>query len=178
MPPSVSGVPQQAFVDENKTRGLLMAAAICPADKVNASRKAMSALLLPRQRRIHFQKESPARQRKILSAVGELPLSVNLYLAPKANSDGRARCLAAIVGDLSTRAERLIIERDTSTLEFDRQVLFQAVRRFGCAATLQYELLAPHLDPMLWIPDAIVWAWAKGGEWRQLIRAEWVLNRV
>jgi hypothetical protein len=22
------------------------------------------------------------------------------------------------------------------------------------------------------------WAWAKGGEWRQLIRADWVLNRV
>ncbi|MEU0089532.1 hypothetical protein [Kribbella sp. NPDC006257] len=52
------------------------------------------------------------------------------------------------------------------------------MRRFGCAATLQYELLAPQLDLMLWVPDAIVWAWAKGGEWRQLIRAEWVLNRV
>jgi hypothetical protein len=30
-------------------------------------------------------------------------------------------------------------------------------------------LLAPHLDPLLWIPDAIAWSWAKGGEWRQLV---------
>ncbi|WP_133980683.1 hypothetical protein [Kribbella voronezhensis] len=82
------------------------------------------------------------------------------------------------MANLSANAERLVIERDESTLEFDRQVLFQAVRSFGCAETLQYELLAPHLDPMLWVPDAVVWAWAKGGEWRQLITAPWVLNRV
>jgi hypothetical protein len=48
-------------------------------------------------------------------------------------------------------------------------VLFAAVRKHGCADTLHYELMAPYLDPMLWVPDAIAGAWAKGGDWRQLV---------
>jgi hypothetical protein len=26
------------------------------------------------------------------------------------------------------------------------------------------------LDALLWVPDAVVWAWAKGGEWREQVR--------
>jgi hypothetical protein len=158
------------FVDENKSRGLLMAAASCPAASVKANRKALTSLLLAGQRRIHFQKESPARQRKILAAVGELNFVVKLYAAPRADVESRHRCLDAIVHDAAPAAERLVVERDESTLDFDRQILYRAVRTYGCVDSLQYELLAPHLDPLLWVPDAVVWAWAKGGEWREQVR--------
>jgi hypothetical protein len=158
------------FVDENKARGLLMAAASCPAASVKTNRKALTSLLLAGQRRIHFQKESPARQRKILAAVSELDFEVTLYAAPRADVESRHRCLAAIVRDAVPATERLVVERDESTLEFDRHVLYRAVRTYGCVDSLQYELLAPHLDPLLWVPDAVVWAWAKRGEWREQVR--------
>jgi hypothetical protein len=158
------------FVDENKSRGLLMAAASCPAPSVKTNRRALTGLLLSGQRRIHFQKESPARQRKILAAISELNFAVRLYAAPRADVQSRHRCLAAIVLDAASSTERLVVERDESTLDFDRQILYRAVRTHGCVESLQYELLAPHLDPLLWVPDAVVWAWAKGGEWRDTVR--------
>jgi hypothetical protein len=156
------------FVDENKARGLLMAAATCPAASVKTNRKALTGLLLAGQRRIHFQKESPARQRKILAAVSELDFEVKLYAALRAHVESRHRCLTAIVRDAAPATERLVVERDESTLDFDRQILYRAVRTYRCVDSLQYALLAPHLDPLLWVPDAVVWAW--GGEWREQVR--------
>jgi hypothetical protein len=75
-------------------------------------------------------------------------------------------------------AERVVVERDETTLDFDRRVLYAAARKHGCAETLQYDLLAPHLDPMLWIPDAVAWAWVKNGEWRPLVEPYSTLNLV
>ncbi|MFD7153425.1 hypothetical protein ACFV9C_02435 [Kribbella sp. NPDC059898] len=162
-------MPSHVFVDENKSRGLLMAAAACVAGDVNAHRRTMRSLLLPRQRRLHFFKESAAHQRKILGVIEGFGLEVKLYATPSDSHAGRERCLNAIVQDAAGTAERLVIERDESRLEFDRRTLYRAVRTYGCVDTLQYELLAPHLDPLLWIPDAVAWSWAKGGEWRQLV---------
>jgi hypothetical protein len=162
-------MPAHVFVDESKARGLLLAAAACVAGDVNTYRPIMAALAMPRQRRIHFTKESAARQRKILGVIADFELSVRLYQAARPDAACREACLSAIVRDASGSAERLVIERDESTLDFDRQTLYAAVRRHQCMETLQYALMAPHLDPMLWIPDAIAGAWAKGGEWRQLV---------
>jgi hypothetical protein len=57
-------------------------------------------------------------------------------------------------------------------------VLFHAAREHGCSDSLQYELLAAHADPLLWIPDAVAWSWVKGGEWRDLVAPYSTLVRV
>lgn len=171
-------MPAHVFVDESKTRGLLVAAAGCEATSVNTYRRAMAQLLLPRQRRIHFTKESTPRQRKILDVLAEFDLTVRLYRADRDNAVGRRACLEAVVADIANTAERLVVERDESTVDFDRQTLFAAARKHGCTDTLQYELLAPRLDPMLWIPDAIAWAWAKGGDWRHSVASYCCLKDV
>ena len=155
-----------------------MAAASFPAAAVNPRRRVLTDLLMPGQRRIHFQKESPPRQRKVLAAITELDVRVNLYAVPRADAGGRRLCLTAIVRDAASIAELLVVERDESTLVSDRQTLYRAVRQFNCSETLQYELLAPHLDPLLWVPDAVVWAWAKGREWRELVREYCTLRSV
>ncbi|HEY3557036.1 MAG TPA: hypothetical protein VGL05_06225 [Kribbella sp.] len=74
-----------------------------------------------------------------------------------------------MVCDIAGSAERMVVERDESTAVVDKQVLFRAARQYDCAESLRYELLAAHSDPMLWIPDAVAWSWAKGGEWRDLV---------
>src|SRR4051812_48644150 len=130
------------FVDENKTRGLLMAAAVLVSGDVARYRKTMAGLALPGQRRIHFQKESPRRQREILDVVGAFNLEVTVYAAPSADAEGRRRCLSAIVEGAAGVAARLVIERDESLMDFDRKVLYDAVRKYDCVDTLQYVLLA------------------------------------
>jgi hypothetical protein len=162
-------MPEHVFVDESKTRGLLLAATACPAAEVNAYRRTMAGLLMPRERRIHFTKESPPRRRKILSVIAEFGIAARLYHAARNDIAARRTCLSALVCDIAGSAERLVVERDESTATADRQVLFHAARRYECSETLHYELLAAHADPLLWIPDAVAWSWMKGGEWRDLV---------
>jgi hypothetical protein len=176
--PTVLPMPSHVFVDESKVRGLLVAAAVCAADEVNSYRRAMAGLSMPRERRIHFTKESPARRRKILSVISGFDLSARLYQVAKNDAAGREACLTAIVRDMADSAERLVVERDESTRDFDRRVLYAAAHRFGCADRLQYELLAPHADPLLWIPDAVAWSWTKGGEWRDQVEKYSTLVRL
>lgn len=155
-----------------------MAATLCPAAEVNEHRRAMAGLLMPRERRIHFTKESSARRRKILAAIAEFGLVARLYQADKNDIAARRTCLAALVHDIAASAERLVIERDESTVTVDKQALFHAARRHECSDSLQYELLAAHADPMLWIPDAVAWSWVKGGEWRDCVAPYSTVIRV
>lgn len=67
---------------------------------------------------------------------------------PERDAASREACLSAIVKEAAGTAERLVIERDESTLGFDGQVLYAAVRRYGRVETLHYELMAPHRDPL------------------------------
>ena len=49
----------------------------------------------------------------------------------------------------------------------DREISYRAVRASGVDGDLMYEQMSPPLEPMLWIPDAVVaYCWAKGGSWR------------
>lgn len=55
------------FVDESKTKGYTMIAALVVPGDVASLRRDVRSLVLPGQRRIHFTKEQPERKRLILS---------------------------------------------------------------------------------------------------------------
>ena len=162
-------MPIHVFVDETKSKGFLMAAARCPAGDVAVNRKALRSLLLPGQERLHFRHESDQRRKKILKLVTDFHLIVDLYCVDRNTHEARRRCLDAIVRDSATSAERLVVERDESTYEHDRRCLREAAHRFGCHETLRWDVLVAKADPLLWIPDAIAWSWARGGAWKQAI---------
>ncbi|GAB92184.1 hypothetical protein [Gordonia rhizosphera] len=108
----------------------------------------------------------------------ELDLSVTIYDASPITDPrrGRRAALEAVVGDLAAvSATRLVIEQDDSLLAADRAVLYTAVRRHG-VPQLVYEHQRPAAEPMLWVSDAVVWCYAKGGEWRR--RVQPVINSV
>ncbi|WP_432944281.1 hypothetical protein ACQPXM_02485 [Kribbella sp. CA-253562] len=156
------------FVDESKSKGLLMAAARCPADDVGVHRKALRGLLLAGQERLHFRHETDARRKRILGAIAEFRLVVDLYHAERDTLAGRQACLEAIVRDSAGTAGRLVVERDESTYQRDRRTLHAACYRYNCPE-LRWDLLAPKLDPLLWVPDAVAWAWTRGGAWRRSV---------
>ncbi len=84
----------------------------------------------------------------------------------------RAACLEAIVADASDiGAHRLVLEQDDSLLRSDQRLLYQQVRKVGCAETLAYEHMRPSAECLLWVPDAVAWCWAKGGDWKRRVRS-------
>ncbi|PZF83083.1 hypothetical protein [Jiangella anatolica] len=158
-----------AYVDESKRRDYIVAAAVIAADGVVGARQAMRGLLVGKQQRIHFKDEKPARKELIIATALDLCTDVRLYVCRTRHS-ARESCLQTMVPDLvDIGVDRLVLERDQSTVQLDKQVLYEATRKVGAALTYHHH--TPHQEPLLWVPDAIAWCWAAGGAWRQRVSA-------
>jgi hypothetical protein len=160
---------EYVFVDENKSRSLLLAAACFHQEDLRAARIALAELLLPGQERLHFKSERDRRRRVILdvllgSGMRGLILGADPTLAPR---DQRSQCLDRLMSEAESRKfSRICIEQDDSVLEFDRQRMFEATRIRNLEAGFSYGWMRPRQEPLLWAADAIAWGWARGGGWR------------
>jgi len=167
-------VSGQVLVDETKHRDYLMVAAVLlPAD-VASVRRAVRGLVLPGQRRVHMTKESAPRRRLIADTIVRSGADAVIFDTGQVNGDElglRRPCLRAVVAHVDDLgADRLVLERDDSVLRWDRQWLVEITRELSCRDTLRYEHARAAEEPLLAVPDAIAWCWAKGGDWRRRIR--------
>lgn len=162
------------FLDESKHRRYIVAVAVVPAAQVSATRKAVQALAMPGQARVHFQTESAARRRVILAALVVRGVRVRIYDAGSrggGEAPARRSCLAAVVEDAAaTGAHMLVLELDDSWLQWDNGQLLELRRAAECVDHLRYEHHRSSAEPLLWIADAVAWCWARGGEWHRLVR--------
>lgn len=159
------------FVDETKSRGLLLtAAAVLPGD-LQTARSEMRSLLRSGQRRLHFAKEQDGRRKKILDVIDELGPEVVLYDGSRhAHHQQRRACLEAMMVDLSANGTRmLVLELDDSVVRHDEQVLYEQKRRLACV-DLRFEHLRAHAEPLLAIPDAVAWCWQRGSHWKTRVQ--------
>ena len=141
------------FVDESKAKGYTMVAALVVPGDVTSLRRDVRSLVLPGQRRIHFTKEQPERKRLILSRLTAFGAQAHVFhCTTKSQVLGRETCLTGIVAHAAEHAHtKIVIERDESIEKSDRQILFREARRHGLGDTLNYELEAPHQEPLLWL---------------------------
>lgn len=157
------------FVDESKAGPyLLVAADVLPAD-VGGARGVVRTLHLPNQSRIHMTAESDSRRRAILRAFEAAGLRATVYRAAgyKRTIDARAACIDALVRPLAVQpTARVTFECDQSQDERDRKQLYRLVRGLGCTERVQYEHRRASAEPLLAVPDAIGWAYARGGDFR------------
>lgn len=160
------------FVDESKTKGYTMVAALVVPRDVEPLRRDVRSLVLSGQLRIHFTKERPERKRLILSRLIAFGARTKVFhCATKHQDHGRQACLAGIVAFAAQQScSKIVIERDESIEKTDRHFLYQEVRKHRLEDKLSYVHESPHNEPLLWIADAIAWSYAKGGEWKK--RAE------
>lgn len=159
------------FVDETKAKGYTMVAAVVVPHDATELRKEMRALVLKGQRRIHFTSESDPRRRLILSRLVELGVRAHIVQSTaNKQADGREECLMQLV-ELAADNDhtRIVLERDQSIEKSDRRILYREVTSRGLRSTLAYEHEAAHVEPLLWIADAIAWSHSKGGDWRRRI---------
>ena len=161
-----TGALVHVFVDESKAGDyLLVAAVVLPADTKRA-RALVRGLHLPRQSRVHMKTESDARRRQILDTLEAGGLRATIYRASgyKTLIAARAACIDGLVRSLASAASaRVTFECDQSQDERDRHQLYRLVRELGCAERVQYEHRPASAEPLLAVPDAIGWAWARGG---------------
>jgi len=153
------------FVDESKVGGYYVAASVVAAGDVNAVRKAVRTLLLPKQKRIHFTDEKDDRRKKLLKDFALLDVAVSVYVA-KGLRDKEARplCLTALAEDVATcQVDHLYLEKDDSSFDSDKRVLARTFA--GYEHRPRYAFPKAHEEPLLWISDAVAWCYQKRGPW-------------
>lgn len=158
------------FCDESKAGGFRLAAvAVKPCD-LNALRATISDLRLPGQRRLHFANESDGRRRKVIKTLAHAGVRATVYDAPRYRTEKEAR--DAIIGHLTDDvaamgAARLVLERDDPVVASDRQIIIEHLTKSDSLETVRYDHQRAHEEPLLSVPDAVIWCWAKGGSWRR-----------
>lgn len=161
--------PLLVFVDESKANDYLLAASAVNSGDAAAIRKAVRDLVLPGQNRLHMAKESDTRRRQILDRIGDFAVATTIFRAPK---DGRnevecrGRCIEALVTDLPIDSDSdICFERDETLVARDRQRVLVAAHRTGHSIPHRHATASE--EPLLAIPDALAWAWARGGPWKR-----------
>ncbi len=160
-----------AFLDEShRDAHYIVCVAMVVVEDLESARKALRALRLPGQRRIHFAAESDRRRRKLLSQIAELDLTTAIYsIRHPGDTVARTLILAAMVPDLRSRGVvRLVIESRESQDRRDRADLYRTVGP-DPDPTFTYRHQAPASEPLLWVPDAVAWAWGRNAEWRRRV---------
>jgi hypothetical protein len=163
-----------SFVDESKRNSYLVAAALVAPAHLAKARRAIAALVMPGQRRIHFYSERDSRKTQIITTIAELPIEVMLFEVSDSchESVARGRCLQALIEDhIARRVSRIALERDESQVEADRRILRRELDRTGSVDLVTYEHVRAHEEALLAIPDAVAWCWTKGGHWRIKVKA-------
>ena len=125
----------QVYVDETKAKGYVVAAAAIAAGDVDAVRRSLRGLLPRGQRRLHMVAESNPLRRKILAALTDEPVQVDLYVAGathRTNIERRRACLEGLVADIAADCTLLTLESDETQDRRDRQDLALLTRRAGC----------------------------------------------
>jgi hypothetical protein len=112
------------FVNESKPkRCVIVAAPVVPRDAPTL-RRDIRSLALPRQRRIHFTKESDSRRRAILSQPVDLQVQAHVFTSPTNRAAlGRGQCLNGLVAHAAEHAHtRIVLEIDESIAHSDRRM--------------------------------------------------------
>ena len=159
-------------MDESKRGSYVVVAAVVVPGDLEDARRVLRGLLLPGQSALHFKNERDGRRRQLLTGICSLPVEAAVYVSDaKGQATARRACLEAVVADLAEeKAERPVLELSDGDLAADRRTLFDAGRKHaGTSPALRYDHLRAPAEPLLWVPDAVAWAWSHGSPWRARI---------
>jgi len=163
-------VSTEVFVDESR-RGLdyMLAAVSVEARDLKSARSTMRKMLLPGERRLHFSKETIRRRRDLLDRIAREEFSVEVLSCRASQNVARSLLLGAVVSRSGASLSRLVIEsRDIDDVQDIRCLV--RLRSTGLMGTdVIYDHVLPYEEPLLWVADAVAWAWGAGGDWRRRV---------
>lgn len=156
-------------VDESKAKGYLLVLAELEIDAAPEIRKSLNRLRNKGQTTIRFSTEDDSRKRQILGAMKHLDVEWTI-ISVKGLSEPVARelCLQQLVDELNEgKNYSIVLDRDESYVSFDKKVIRNSLLRRELTKAVQYRHDEPNLEKLLWLPDAIAWSYARGGNWRR-----------
>jgi hypothetical protein len=154
------------FVDESiRGQQYLMACAVIQARHFSSLRTYMTSTTHGSS--LHFNREPNRRRRAVLMELRKMPFECFLTFSQigqgTPNYVARNRSLSSIVVALQEqRVPQLVIESRSNDREDVRLIV--SVRE--SSVPLYFEFRIRKREPLLWIPDAILWAYGAGGAWR------------
>ena len=158
-----------ATVDEAmRGRWYVLAAAIVSEADADRIRDQLRALLLRRQRRLHWREESRPRREKLVSAVLAVRcvvvVVVGVGMDERRQERARRQCLERLLWELDQRGVRRVIaetrhaERNATDIH-----AIGAFRRSGVVSpSLRFDHGQPVQEPLLWLPDIVAGAVLSG----------------
>ncbi len=162
---------RHAFIDES-TRGssyLICAATVAIGD-LDAARRLLLGLRARGQGRLHFATESDRRRRQLLTAISSVEANSTIFVASHRDQvtarSAIVRYAAPHLHELGVR--RLVIEARQGQDQRDRADLYAALGP-SPNPPMSYLHHTASAEPLLWIPDAVAWAWGRGGAWRKRV---------
>lgn len=155
-----------AWGDESQSMAALdpgtyiLAAALSFDEDLAAIRSTMERMKLPSERKMHWQSDSPARHRKVVDAISELP--VEGFVVVRATSQDRAersrrKCLEMLLHELHGHLCSSLTLESRGKADDKRDVDLVGKlrrRRLPGGSVPVFHEVGPK-QPMLWIADAI-----------------------
>ena len=156
-----------AFIDETQAdlrqgdaRYVLIAAAVVKGE-ADRTRDDLRRLLLPRQRRLHWNEERAARRDRIVEAISRMEFTsyaaVEPYARPTLEQRARASCFHALLPALvDAGVVEVVVERRDEHLDrADRQTIAAMIRYGQMPREFRYRFSRPGDEPLLWLADAL-----------------------
>lgn len=162
-----------AFIDESRNGRYTLCLLRVNATSLLEFRKSMGALRLKGQARFHMKQESDNRRREILGVLNSLndwdALVLQSNKGSRVTAETRQKLLLLMAQHhVWQSVTQLVIEDSTDSVR-DRKTLAWLMK--NGAHAFNYSFKKPAQDPGLWAADAVVWAFAKGGPWRESVKA-------
>jgi hypothetical protein len=154
------------FVDESiRGQQYLMACAVIQARHFSSMRTYLTSTTHGSS--LHFNREPNYRRRAVLADLRRLPFECFITHTQigqgSPNYVARSKSLRSIVVELQERrVPQLVIESRSNDKEDVRLII--SVRE--SSVPLFFEFRIRKREPLLWIPDAVLWAYGAGGDWR------------
>ena len=169
--------PTDAFVDESiRGQRYLMSCVLVEARHLTQVRRATAALV-DEGKRLHFHQELNSMRRTALELIATMPVRVTVVVSSRRHgvSEFHARdaCLAEIVRQLQDRSvPRLTVESRQDDRDDERTI----VRNRRPEPALTFDHRQGQSEPILWVADAVAWAFGAGNRWMPLV--DHVVERV
>ena len=159
-----------AFVDESvRGRRYLMGCVLIEARHLTRVRRATNELA-GEGKRLHFHEELDSVRRSALELFASMPVRVTVVVCTRSHgvSEFHARdaCLAEIVRLLQDRSvPRLTIESRQDDSDDRRTISRSRLPE----PSLVFDHRQGQREPILWVADAVTWAFGAGGRWLPLV---------
>ena len=160
------------FIDESSSKKYVLVGVLIQDQNFIVSRRQLRALLLPRQRSIHFRQESKKRRKQLIDVFLELGFScLVVSLSNQKAKTARPKGIELLSElSLTKRCNKLVFELDESSWVADIKTLNAITYSKKLHGQLQWDHVPRHQEPLLWVADAVAWCLNRGGDWERMVR--------